>query len=454
MAVRDDRSDVKQTTTGFRDPRHHICQKQIPIRHHICQKQIPIPLLLPLTLVFVVAAITSGALRIILLWAQTRLGHAIGADLSFEIYRSTLYQPYATHVSRNSSEIIAGITDKANGVASGFIIPLMLLISSALLLISVMATLLSINSSVALAAFISFGAVYAVIIFSTKKRLLLNSKRINRLVTRRIKSLQEGLGGIRDVLLDSTQSTYTAIYREADLPLRHATASNQVIAGSPRFGIEALGMVLIAVLAYTLILSGDEIIGAIPVLGALAIGAQRMLPTLQQGYSSWSSIKGADAVLNDVLKLLEQPLPSYLNQKQPAPMQFDTEIILRDLSFRYSPNAPWVLRHLDLKINKGARVGFIGTTGSGKSTLLDILMGLLEPSDGQLIIDNTIVDADNHRPWRANVAHVPQTIFLADSTIAENIAFGIPLDKVDQDRVRKAAHMAQIGETIEGWNGQ
>jgi len=414
----------------------------------------PSELILPLTIVFIIAAVVSGILRIALLWAQTRLGHAIGADLSFEIYRSTLYQTYATHVSRSSSEVIAGITEKSNGVVSSIITPLLMLASSVFLIFTIMATLLSINPIIALSAFFCFGLIYAVIIYATKRRLLLNGQRISNLVTKRIKALQEGLGGIRDVLLDGAQSTYTQVYRGADLPLRHAQASNQVIAGSPRYGIEAMGMVLIAVLAYILVSNSGDISNTIPVLGALAIGAQRMLPMLQQGFSSWSSIKGAEAVLNDALELLEQPLPFYANQKQPLPMLFEQAIVIKDLSFRYAPEAPWVLRHLNLQINKGARVGFIGATGSGKSTLLDILMGLLEVTDGQLVIDNTPIDDENHRAWRANIAHVPQTIFLADATIAENIAFGISTEEINHDWVRKAAQMAQIAETIERLEGQ
>ena len=414
----------------------------------------PSGLILPLTLAFVIAAIISGCLRVLLLWAQTRLGNAIGADISFEIYRRTLYQPYAIHVSRNSSEVIAGITEKTNGVVGNIIAPVLVLTSSVLLLSAIMVTLLNIHPNVALSAFACFGFVYAVIVFTGRRRLFLNGQRISNLVTRRIKALQEGLGGIRDVLLDNNQSTYTGFYRGADLPLRHAQASNQVIANSPRFIIEALGMILIAGLAYFLVRNGDDINNAIPVLGALAIGAQRMLPVLQQGYASWSNIKGAEAVLDDALKLLEQPLPAYISQPFSTPMPFENAIIAQDLSFRYASGAPWVLRGLNIQIRKGARVGFIGITGSGKSTLLDILMGLLDPSDGQLIVDNTVIGGGNHHAWRANIAHVPQAIFLADTSIAENIAFGVPIEEIDYNRVRKAAEMAQIAETIEGWEGQ
>jgi len=154
------------------------------------------------------------------------------------------------------------------------------------------------------------------------------------------------------------------------------------------------------------------------------------------------------------LKLLEQPLPSYANQIKPHSMPFKEVIRVKDLSFRYSAESPWVLRNLNLDIKKGSRVGFIGTTGSGKSTLLDILMGLLEPCNGQLKIDNIVINSQNHRAWRGNIAHVPQTIYLADASIAENIAFGVPPNEINLDRVRVAAEMAQIADTIEEWEDQ
>jgi ATP-binding cassette, subfamily B, bacterial PglK len=414
----------------------------------------PNQLLLPLTFVFIIAALLSGALRLLLLWAQTRLSHAIGLDLSYEIYRRTLYQPYAQHVARNSSEVISGITHKANSVVGHIVLPLLQITSSVLMLFMILATLFSINAVVASSAFIGFGLIYGLIVLTTKPQLLRNSECVSQMADHRIKALQEGLGGIRDVLLDGTQSAYCKIYRNAEMPMRHALASNQFISTSPRFVIEALGMIMIAGLAYSLTVTGDGITNAIPVLGALALGAQRLLPVLQQGYSSWSSIRGGQASLRDALDLLEQPLPIYVNTPQPVPMLFDHAIHVKQLSFRYSLDAPWVLRNLSLKITKGSRIGFIGTTGSGKSTLLDILMGLLFQSEGQFCVDHIPITKDNHRAWQMHIAHVPQSIFLADSSIAENIALGVPPDQIDQKRVHHAARQAQISDTIEGWDEQ
>jgi ATP-binding cassette subfamily B protein len=135
-------------------------------------------------------------------------------------------------------------------------------------------------------------------------------------------------------------------------------------------------------------------------------------------------------------------------------LPFQKEIGIKCLSFRYTLQTPWVLNNLNLTIAKGSRVGFVGTTGSGKSTLLDIVMGLLQPTDGALEIDGQIVTPANNRAWQAHIAHVPQAIFLADSTIEENIAFGVPKDQIDPERVRQAAQQAQISEIIETWPKQ
>lgn len=408
-------------------------------------------LLLPLTLLFIAAAIFSAGMRLTLIWAQTRLAHAIGADLSVQIYEKTLYQPYSVHVSRNSSQVIAGISGKINAVVYSSLLPILSAANSALILLTIMAALIAIDPVLALITFGGFGSVYAVIMVLSRKRLTQNSQCISRESNQVVKALQEGLGGIRDVLIDGTQAVYCKIYRSADLPLRRAQANNQIISASPRFLIEALGIALIASLAYGLTGREGGVAAAIPLLGALAIGAQRMLPVLQNLYGSWSSLRGGQASLNDVLDLIEQPLPDYARRPAEEQIPFREAIKLDRVSFRYTDQTPWVLRDINLEIPKVARVGFMGTTGSGKSTLLDILMALLPPGKGSLVIDDTTITEQNFRNWQSHIAHVPQSIFLADTTIAENIAFGAPAEQIDYQRVEKAAQQAQIAKTIESW---
>lgn len=411
-------------------------------------------LLLPLTVTFGLAALMAGAMRLLLLWASTRLSFATGADLSIDIYRRTLYQPYATHVARNSSEVINGISTKANTVIYSIIVPTLILVSACVMLISILAALLLIDPIIALAAFGGFGMIYVFIIRLTRNRLLTDSQRIAYESTQVIKSLQEGLGGIRDVLIDGSQAAYCQIYRNADHPLRRAQGNSFFISSSPRYGMEALGMLLIAALAYMLAQQLDGIAKGLPVLGALAFSAQRLLPVLQQAYAAWSNIRSGQASLCDTLELLDQPLPDYADQPPATPLPFQKQIELNQLSFRYNPQTPWVLKDLNFSIARGSRIGFIGTTGSGKSTLLDIVMGLLQPTEGALEIDGQPVTASNGRAWQAHIAHVPQSIFLADSTVEENIAFGILSDQIDHERVRQSARQAQIADIIETWPEQ
>jgi ABC-type multidrug transport system fused ATPase/permease subunit len=406
-------------------------------------------LVLPLTVAFAAAALIAGAIRILLLWFTNRLAFACGADLGMEIYRRTLYQPYRVHVARNSGEVISGITNKVNGVVYGVLWPLMTLVSSTVLLVAIMLALIAINPMVALVAAVGFGVSYALITWMSRRRLHRNSQRIAYEQTQVVKALQEGLGGIRDVLLAGTQPVYCDIYRDADLPLRRAQGNNVFIGGSPRYIMEALGMVLIAALAYALSRQAGGIATALPVLGALALGAQRLLPAMQQIYSAWASIAGGHASLADTIELLDQPLSAELLQPAPAPLPFRDAIRFDAVRFRYTVDDSWVLDGLNLTIPKGARVGFVGRTGSGKSTILDLLMGLLTPTEGKLLVDCDPISGICARAWQRNIAHVPQSIYLADTTLAENIAFGVPPDTIDQYRVQQAARQAQIADFIE-----
>ncbi len=411
----------------------------------------PGQLILPFTILFSLSAIITGSIRILMIWAQTRLANAIGADLSYQIYKRTLFQPYPIHVARNSSEMIDGIASKANQVVAGLIMPGLNVISVFMMMTTILAALVVLDPIVVTSMIAGFSLIYALIARFTKKRLVLNSELMSKKSVLVIKALQEGLGGIRDVLIDGSQATYIKIFRSADLPLRRAGANTTILSTTPRFGIEALGMILIAWIAYGFGVGEGDLIGALPILGAIAIGAQRMLPMLQLAYSSWTTFRGSQVVLQDAIALLEQPLPNYAEGPTIEATPFQQAITMEKVSFRYGVNTPWVLRDLSLEIPKGSRIGIIGTTGSGKSTLLDIIMGLLHPSEGKIAIDGMEVTDQNHRGWQSHISHIPQAIYLSDATIAENIAFGVPIEKINHQQVQFAAKQAQIAETIETW---
>lgn len=406
----------------------------------------PDDLLLPITILFALAAFLSGVMRFLLLWIQTKLSHAIGADFSLEMFRRTLYQPYSVHVLRNSSEVIAGISTKAKSIVGGVLLPVMTILSSTVLLIAIFVTLLSIEPLVTSVALAGFVFIYISVILTTSNRLLKNSQQISESYSSVIKVLQEGLGGIRDVLLDGAQKIHCKQFEIVDARLRKAMASVQIISVSPRYAVESFGMVLISLLAYFLALRSEGVSSAIPILGVLAMGAQKMLPMLQQSFAGWASIRGGQASLSDALDLMEQPLP--VNSNNDKGIEFRREIVFRNVEFAYTPDGPKILQNLDLSIVKGARVGIVGSTGSGKSTFLDVLMGLLEPTDGQILVDGVEITRSNRQAWQRHIAHVPQNIFLYDSSIGDNVDLS-GSSTVNPERVRSVAAMAQIDEFID-----
>jgi ATP-binding cassette, subfamily B, bacterial PglK len=405
-------------------------------------------LALPITLAFIVAAVLAGGIRILVLWVSTRLAYASGADISIDVYRRTLYQPYRVHVARNSSDVISGIVHSVNS-STGVLLSALTLVSSLVLLMFVTLALIAIDPRIALLSMVSFSAGYVLITGLSRSRLKANSERIPREHTQVMKGLQEGLGGIRDVLLDGTQPVYCEAYSKADQQLRRAYGMNIFIGASPRFAMESMGMVLIAVLAYGAKRDGGDVSEIVPVLGALALGAQRLLPALQQIYAAWANILGSEASMVTVMQLLAQPLPADREKPAPPPLPLEHEIRFENVNFGYANDSVPVLRDFNLTIPKGARVGFVGSTGSGKSTCLDLLMGLLSPDSGLILVDGEPIAGGRIVAWQRAIAHVPQSIYLADASIAHNIAFGQPREAVDMERVRLAARQAQIADFIE-----
>ncbi len=405
-------------------------------------------LILPLTIAFFIAVLVTGVTRTFLFWVSNRFACATGTDISVDVYQRTLYQPYSTHISRNSSELISGIVSKIDRVVLA-INHLLILFSSVVSQICIISTLIVIDPVVAAIAAGSFGFSYGLITWYTRRRLERNSLLVAREQNRVVKILQEGLGCIRDVLLDGSQPVYCKTYRQADYPLRLALASNEFIAGIPRIGMETLGIILITALAFGL--SGQEggLAAALPTLGALALGAQRLLPALQQGYTALSCIAGTRALIADIVGLLNQPMPPEMLRDDIVPLKFQNSINFDNVRFRYNSQSPWVLDGINLTISKGSRVGFVGSTGSGKSTSLDLLMGLLLPIEGSLRVDGQPISGENIGAWQRTIAHVPQSIYLVDSTIAENIAFGVPLESIDMKKVKEVASKAQIADFIE-----
>ena len=286
-----------------------------------------------------------------------------------------------------------------------------------------------------------------------KRKLLLESEIMYSRKPLLYKILQEGLGGIRDILIDGSQTFFSDLYYKNETQFKKSQIKVTLINNTPNIAIQSFGICLIAFFAGYMA-TKQNMSSTLPFLGALAFGYLRISPAIQQIFTSWTSLKSGHISLKYVVEFLSIKLPEYANNPLPNPIKFEERISLSNISFQYSKNNPFIFNNLNLIIKKGTRVGFIGSTGSGKSTLIDIIISLIEPTSGYIMVDDSIIDKNNFRSWQVNIAHVPQSIYLSDNSILENIAFGISKDKIDFDRAVESAKKAQIYDTIELWKNK
>ncbi|OBU78095.1 ABC transporter ATP-binding protein [Cylindrospermopsis raciborskii S07] len=401
---------------------------------------------------FGMAVILANILRIITLRSQLRFAAAIASELSCEVYRRVLYQPYSFHVRHSSNELIAGITSDISLVSSTILPQTLLLAVNTMIVIALVLSVVIISPGIAIGTAVTLGVSYWILLEVSKRTLSSNSYTITSQNRFLIKYLQEGLGGIRDVILERNQGIFVNSYRQVDRPLRLAVANNALISSVPRYIIEPIAMVAICTIAVVMAYQQEQLARVVPILGALALAANRLLPALQGCFASIASLRGNQASLEKVLEKLAIPV-DMLPIPQGMGKALNQSLQLRNVWFRYSPSTPWVLRDLCLEIKANTTVGFIGTTGSGKSTTADLILGLLQPEKGEILVDGELLEGERLANWQRTIAHVPQSIFLSDATIAENIAFGVPLAEIDMERVQEAARLAQIADFIEGREG-
>lgn len=397
-------------------------------------------------LAFIALFVVSGLLRLLLAKVSQALAFNIAHDLSIAAFAKVIRQPYPYYVASHSGEVLSQF-EKLNHITFTVLIAGVQALISSVIALLLIVLLVAINPLVAI---ISAGALigtYLLISLAVQPTLKRNSI-VGSVHSRlRIKRVQEALGGIRDILLDRSQPAFEREFAYSADRYRHVSAVNAFISQAPRIVIEMAGMVMIGAYAWHLAGQPGGVTAAIPMLGALALGAQRLLPLLQQSYGGWSSFIGNRQNVLDVVDLL---LLDAVFPPDPAvgAAAFQRSIRFNAVGFAYPTGGP-VLTDVDFSIAKGERIGIAGTTGSGKSTLMDLLLGLLEPSAGAILIDDVPLCRRSRSAWQAEVAHVPQTIYLVDDTIAANIAFGIAAPEIDYTRVEQAARSAGIADFID-----
>tara|TARA_B100000795_G_scaffold270057_1_gene262327 strand:+ start:9344 stop:11137 length:1794 start_codon:yes stop_codon:yes gene_type:complete len=405
-------------------------------------------IILPLTYFFISVNILTAIIKIIIFWFQNKLSVLCGNDLSRVAYSKTIYQPYSVHIHRNSGDVISSIVNNVNITVFGVLYMVLLFVSSTIFSFAILAGILMISPVIAFIAFATLCIFYIPISLFLKSKLQANSKIVDLGQKKIIRFIQEALGGIRNLILDKSHNFFIDKYNEIDFSLRDAVAENKFLGSVPRYVIEALIVILMALLGLYYASQPNGMSEGLPILGFLALASQKLIPNMQQIYRCYASIAGSKESLEDTLNILDQIYVT--NDEDLAYQEVISDfnkISLKNISYRYSKNGPLIFDRINLEIYKGEKIGIVGVTGGGKSTLIDLILGLLDPEIGEIYIDNNnIVNVKSS--WQKMISHVPQDVYYSDDSFARNIAFGSEIDLIDKEKLIQASKNAQIYDYI------
>jgi len=407
-------------------------------------------LITPLVFVFIIFSIIAGLSRLYILRYGISFSNLVGIDLGNKTFSNSINHTYEQFIGGNSSKSLSDITHKVSS-ATGVLVSIVNLVTAVPIFIAILITSIFMEPIGSLSMMTFFGVAYFFVSYKVRKKLRKNSILIANNQDKQVKILQESFGLIRDIILNKSHDYYIRKHGKALTHLRLATGSNSFINQFPRFIMETIGIVMLSVFILFMHNNSKNINDVLPIVALLAIAAQRLLPLMQIIYGNLSSILGNYQSLDDVIFSLKQNSSSDKNvrSEQRALLNFNKGVELRNVSFRYKDTSKDVINHLNLYIDKGMMVGLVGETGCGKSTISDILMGFLSPSEGEVLVDGRIIDDSNIALWRSCISHVPQDIYLEDSSIAENIAIGDSKDRIDYSSVREVIFMARLQSVVE-----
>lgn len=385
------------------------------------------------------------------IWQLSMYGARVGAELSSRLYRHYMHQPWLFHASGSSSQLTNQIAQETQRITNAIINPLMQMNAKLVLAVLMALAIFLFNPLVAIVGLLMFSLAYLVLYVTVRRRLVLNGRHITEAQRLRFKLMGEGFGGIKDALLLGRQMTFTDRFQIASRKLATAQGTTQALGHVPRYAVELVAFGSVIFLVLYLLAAHEGNLGAIlPVLSVYALAGFKLLPAFQQVYTSLSQIRGnlaAFEAMRDDLRASSNAFPfeSGHTREHLAPR---TDIRLEAVVFTYPGKSEPALKGLDITIPVNRVIGLVGASGSGKSTVIDLLLGLIEPQQGCLRIDGQPLTDENRRAWQNSLGFVQQSIFLADSSIRENIAFGLPPEAIDEDKVRRAATMAHLDDLL------
>jgi len=414
-------------------------------------------LLLVAGIIAIVGLFASNAVNLLAEFARTRYSENFGHWLRVRLLRRMASQPYTYFLQRNSGDLLKKILSDVASYTNGVLLPLLDTVARALTAALVLATLFLVQPVIAVSAAIGLGGFYVLIfrLLARKRREVDENLRIS--VSGVFREAQQMLGGIKPVKVHHAEEHFLKRFSRHSAVIAQTNARMPIFSNSARYLVEPLAFGGLVVAVLLLAAKGRDFSDILPNLGVMALAGYRLLPSLQLLYSQLTQISSVRHALDEVYDEFAAaesdrsvlPGTSRDGLIPVTPFHWNDGISLREVSFRYPGASRLALDGLSLNIPKNSSVGVIGPTGSGKSTLVDLLLGLYQPTAGEILIDDRLLTPELVRSWQASIGYVPQDIFLIDDTIARNVAFGLPDDEIDFARLREACAMAQILDFIE-----
>lgn len=394
----------------------------------------------------------AAAVSMFTTWRLSLYAAQVGAEISTRLYKHYMRQSWLFHASGSSSQLTNRIAQEADRVTNTVIQPLMQMNAKSVLALVMATAIFIFNPVVALAGLLMFGLAYIVLYKTVRKQLSQNGRAISEANQQRFKLMNEGFGGIKDTLLLGRQAEFNQRFEQTSHKLGRAQGVTRGLSQVPRYAMELIAFGAVIFLVLYLLSAYDGNLGNIlPVLSVYALAGFKLLPAFQQMYTSLAQVKGNISSFDSIEEDLEASQGSEEIKAASMAGKLSPKALIKldNITFSYPGKEEKALREFTLEIPVNKVIGLVGASGSGKSTAIDVLLGLIEPQSGSLFVDGKEVKGQVKRAWQNNVGFVPQAIFLADASIRENIAFGIPFEEIDEDRVIRASKMAHLDELLE-----
>ena len=407
------------------------------------------------SVITLIAITISAFFSMFVLWRLTIFGSLVGADLSNRLYHYYLHQSWLFHTSRNSSDLINKISNEANRVTNSVISQYMMLNGKLVMSLIISFALIIFDPIIAILGSLIFISGYFSIYKLAKGRLERNSKTLTNSMKLRFKLMGEGFGGIRDTLLLGRQNLFSKRFQKASYDYFYALATSSIIGFLPRYFMELLAFCSVVLLVLYLLISysGDPST-ILPIISFYAVAGFKLIPAFQQVYFSTTVIRANLSSFESLKEDLSNAPKISPEQTEPKDqyslkkLNLQQSISLNNISFKYPKSDKDILNNVSFDIPAKEVIGIVGPSGSGKSTLIDLLVGLITPGSGAINVDQTKLDATNIKDWQRNIGFVSQSIFLSDSSIRENIAFGLPANLIEEARIDNVCKMARLEDFI------